>query len=899
MNTPHRNQINSPLHPNFSPFQDSPVFNFINSLSPIQPVKTVPITQTFNSLACSSPPSIFTSPHVTTLKESRFLRRHIPLDTSKHTDSSEDVDKIYSNEEALADSTHVHHNLSRLQDQEISIGDAATELPQSLKYNCGSPGYDATLCIDEENILLELPSEAASDVPFVKKEHRKKNSVESEVLCQGTCQIEPKSELQECVWDGLTPDPADLFIFNSPNEARAFNGLFQKPLDSSVDFMSLLPQSTINNGQNVQIVHSIASGFEHEIEDHRSEPVAATETDHAVDNVAMSSNPNGKTDDELVSVMHRGLRRRCLDFEMASVRRKNSDDYSKTDSNTLQSGGRNVANEKQPIPTEQNSVSRNCILPGIGLHLNALATLKDHNIIKKEKFPSGRQHTLLCSTSSLQISTSQEHHLSLGAVSSEREFDSSNNDVQPGEDCSQASAYTARENHISISPKKKRKVQFLLTVLIHKSDPAGETEGCKHCNCKKSKCLKLYCECFAAGVYCIEPCSCQDCFNQAIHEDTVLQTRKQIVSRNPLAFAPKVIRSSESVPDFGGPWVLYHLKENLIRQTMMFSLVKIVPRRQLTRLVKITFRLAPKRKGKHKSDPAGETEGCKHCNCKKSKCLKLYCECFAAGVYCIEPCSCQDCFNQAIHEDTVLQTRKQIVSRNPLAFAPKVIRSSESVPDFGGDPNKTPASARHKRGCNCKKSSCLKRYCECYQGGVGCSISCRCEGCKNAFGRKDSSALVDAWPEEESGAREKNVAKKALQKTEIQNIEDHSDSALVATPSRLSRTLLPLPSSSKGKPPRSFVTTISGSALPASSQKLGKPNSLWSQSKHVQTVPDDEIPDALCNDNSPVTCIKTSSPNGKRISSPKCDLGSSPSRKGGKKLILKSITLFPSLANQQ
>jgi len=23
------------------------------------------------------------------------------------------------------------------------------------------------------------------------------------------------------------------------------------------------------------------------------------------------------------------------------------------------------------------------------------------------------------------------------------------------------------------------------------------------------------------------------------------------------------------------------------------------------------------------------------------------------------------------------------------------------------DPNKTPASARHKRGCNCKKSSCL------------------------------------------------------------------------------------------------------------------------------------------------------------------------------------------------
>ena len=179
-----------------------------------------------------------------------------------------------------------------------------------------------------------------------------------------------------------------------------------------------------------------------------------------------------------------------------------------------------------------------------------------------------------------------------------------------------------------------------------------------------------------------------------------------------------------------------------------------------------------------------------------------YCECFAAGVYCIEPCSCQDCFNKPIHEDTVLSTRKQIESRNPLAFAPKVIRTSEpggaetgvsitfslalpipliQVSMFNpnsnafwlnqDEPMKTPASARHKRGCNCKKSSCLKKYCECYQvsfllcifhvhsialcnlmtlnsimkGGVGCSINCRCEGCKNAFGRKDGVPLCQLF----------------------------------------------------------------------------------------------------------------------------------------------------------
>ncbi|CAI0384153.1 unnamed protein product [Linum tenue] len=55
----------------------------------------------------------------------------------------------------------------------------------------------------------------------------------------------------------------------------------------------------------------------------------------------------------------------------------------------------------------------------------------------------------------------------------------------------------------------------------------------------------------------------------------------------------------------------------------------------------------------------------------------------------------------------------------------------------------TPASARHKKGCNCRKSHCLKKYCECFEGGVGCSPSCRCRECRNSFGSSNVPFLLE------------------------------------------------------------------------------------------------------------------------------------------------------------
>lgn len=33
--------------------------------------------------------------------------------------------------------------------------------------------------------------------------------------------------------------------------------------------------------------------------------------------------------------------------------------------------------------------------------------------------------------------------------------------------------------------------------------------------------------------------------------------------------------------------------------------------------------------------------------------------------------------------------------------------------------------------CNCKRSKCLKKYCECFIMGKNCTDKCKCINCKN------------------------------------------------------------------------------------------------------------------------------------------------------------------------
>lgn len=94
----------------------------------------------------------------------------------------------------------------------------------------------------------------------------------------------------------------------------------------------------------------------------------------------------------------------------------------------------------------------------------------------------------------------------------------------------------------------------------------------------------------------------------------------------------------------------------------------------------------------------------------KTKCLKLYCECFANKSYCKKTCKCRSCEN----------------SENYDGRDKAVIEAFERNPDAFQHSRYTCT-----RGCNCRISGCKKKYCSCFLNGVSCTAVCTCEKCKN------------------------------------------------------------------------------------------------------------------------------------------------------------------------
>ncbi|KAM6359097.1 LOW QUALITY PROTEIN: tesmin [Alca torda] len=141
---------------------------------------------------------------------------------------------------------------------------------------------------------------------------------------------------------------------------------------------------------------------------------------------------------------------------------------------------------------------------------------------------------------------------------------------------------------------------------------------------------------------------------------------------------------------------------------------------------------------------SGVTKSKKPCSCTKSQCLKLYCDCFANGDFC-NNCNCNNCYNNQLHESERFKAVKACLERNPEAFLPKI-----------GKGNLGEIKPHHNKGCNCKRSGCLKNYCECFEAKIMCSSICKCIGCKNYEESPDEKNQLNALNYMETGNNEGN-----------------------------------------------------------------------------------------------------------------------------------------------
>ena len=108
------------------------------------------------------------------------------------------------------------------------------------------------------------------------------------------------------------------------------------------------------------------------------------------------------------------------------------------------------------------------------------------------------------------------------------------------------------------------------------------------------------------------------------------------------------------------------------------------------------------------------------CICSKTGCKKKYCACFSKGKYC-NGCECKECENKPPTDETNKNNANNNLIKNEnneeINYSKREILNSNQKPQ--------------RVICNCTKSNCMKKYCECFKQNLNCNALCRCIECKN------------------------------------------------------------------------------------------------------------------------------------------------------------------------
>ncbi|KAH9754120.1 CRC domain-containing protein TSO1 [Citrus sinensis] len=558
--------------------QDSPVFNYISSLSPIEQIKSIRNDRSFNSVNFTSPSSLFASPKIGYLRESRFslssnqspdiLKPELPLHGKENKISkgnSEAVqlfDDCTGKLDCVTPGSSAREVISKLLDETLEL---AIELPITVKYDGGTPVRNkVSRDVKEKSREPETDRASLSFVQCNEDNPGAADYFENKTNLRKICRIEQSEEVAGCDWVSLVSDAvlnSNLSVVENNSEdqdektvdtgAISFiSTVLQLPQDNTKDLVNMVTGSRSCSCKQSEMTEPLTQPEEIEnLKDTDRTPDILSST--LLDKLIVSDSREKMDNEEEKcgqSSCKHNILRRCLDFEMVGARKKKvACESNCTSSNLSQADCKDASIKKHFVPSKSKS-SSSSMVAGAGLHLNALAAAsKDGKLVKCKTTASGSKviSMRICESPCLSLTSCPN----LLNKSEERDPVPCGTEVYVVENAMQPSKFFGLQFEIKVS-----------LICRYKPEHNVESMACKRCNCKRSKCLKLvlanmclysYCECFAAGLYCIEPCSCLDCFNKPIHEDKVLETRRQIELRNPLAFAPKVIRSTDSTVELG------------------------------------------------------------------------------------------------------------------------------------------------------------------------------------------------------------------------------------------------------------------------------------------------------------------------------------------------------------
>lgn len=129
----------------------------------------------------------------------------------------------------------------------------------------------------------------------------------------------------------------------------------------------------------------------------------------------------------------------------------------------------------------------------------------------------------------------------------------------------------------------------------------------------------------------------------------------------------------------------------------------------------------------------GEQNNKIHCTCKKTRCVKKYCECYSNKIFCYN-CKCENCenkpnfINDNIKDNNTINKKEteEEINEDKYNNSTNNKQISETINDDINDNN-----SKKLIICTCSKSGCNKNYCECFKAKVKCNNKCRCIKCLN------------------------------------------------------------------------------------------------------------------------------------------------------------------------